>query len=217
MYNILFIGNSYTYFNDMPTAMFKKIAEAAGYDVNVTSITKGGWTLGKHADANDECGGAVDAALANNKYDYVVIQEQSLRPAVSPELFFEGVRALVKKIRANGAVPLLYSTWGRKEGSAKLTELSLTNKTMTEKIADASRSIANELDIAVAYVGLAFYDVCNTNPCIELYNADMSHPSESGSFLAALTIFSKMFDFDVTTRSFPMDESGVLSAAAKRK
>ena len=29
-YSILFIGNSYTYYNDMPTAIFEKMAEAAG-------------------------------------------------------------------------------------------------------------------------------------------------------------------------------------------
>ena len=47
---ILFIGNSATYFNDMPTAIFAPMCEAAGYDVEVTAITKGGYCLAGHVD-----------------------------------------------------------------------------------------------------------------------------------------------------------------------
>lgn len=43
--NILFIGNSYTYYNDMPTEIFKVLGESAGLTLNVTAITNGGHTL----------------------------------------------------------------------------------------------------------------------------------------------------------------------------
>ena len=48
--SVLFIGNSYTYYNNMPTSIFGAIAEAAGYESNVISITGGGWSLYQHAD-----------------------------------------------------------------------------------------------------------------------------------------------------------------------
>ena len=32
-YSVLFIGNSMTYFHDMPAAIFEPMAKAAGYDV----------------------------------------------------------------------------------------------------------------------------------------------------------------------------------------
>ena len=52
--NILFVGNSYTFFNDMPHACFKKIAEEAGYSVTVTAVTKGGAYLYQYADPEHE-------------------------------------------------------------------------------------------------------------------------------------------------------------------
>ena len=70
-YSILFIGNSYTYYNDMPTAIFEKFAEAAGYDVEVTAITTGAHKLYQFADPADEYGAKVEKALAGSKkYDF---------------------------------------------------------------------------------------------------------------------------------------------------
>ena len=39
-YEILFIGNSYTYYNSTVPEEFRKIALSAGYTVNVDSVTK---------------------------------------------------------------------------------------------------------------------------------------------------------------------------------
>ena len=44
---LLFIGNSHTYYNDMPLMAAKK-ARAAGYDCEVTMIAHGGWFLEQH-------------------------------------------------------------------------------------------------------------------------------------------------------------------------
>ena len=106
-YSILFIGNSYTYYNDMPAEIFKKIAVAAGYDVEVTAITKGSHKLSEFADPTDNYGAKVERALTSGKkYDYVVLQEQSVRPASDDApLFFEAVRSLTARVREA-------NTWG---------------------------------------------------------------------------------------------------------
>ena len=44
---ILFIGNSHTYFNDMPH-LCAELLRAAGKDVEVTMLTRGGETLHGH-------------------------------------------------------------------------------------------------------------------------------------------------------------------------
>ena len=217
--SILFIGNSYTYFNDMPTAIFQKIAESAGYTVQVTAITKGGWTLEKHADPADEYGALVDAALRKNRYDYVILQEQSVRPASEPEKFYAAVRLLTEKIRANGATPILYATWGRKTGSKLLAEHGWTNGEMTKLLADAYRTIGEELSIPVAYAGLAFHDVyTHHGDTIDLYDPDRTHPSAIGSYLAALTIFARIFGVDPMTVPFaadlPKETAKILKTAA---
>ncbi len=209
-YSILFIGNSYTYYNDMPTAIFKQFAEAAGYSVTVASITKGAHTLTKFADPTDEYGAKVEAALTGTKnYDYIIIQEQSETPAnANVQNFYSAVRNLSQRIRNKGAAPILYSTWGRKAGSATLTNNGWTNESMTWKLAAAYQAIGDELNIPVAHAGLAFYDVYTTQSSIELYNSDLSHPSYAGSYLAAATLFAKIFNDDPTDVSF----NGTLSA-----
>ena len=221
-YNILFIGNSYTYYNSMPESLFASIVKAAGYkNVKISSITKGAWYRERHDNEKDERGAQVDRALKENKYDYVVIQEQSVCPAADPGRFYDGVRAMTEKIRANGATPILYSTWGRKTGHKTLSQYGWTNETMTWKLAAAYTAIGEELGIDVAYVGLAFYDIyTNQNGKIELYDPDSTHSSEIGSYLAALTIFAEIFGVDPTgieTKLAISDEAAAHLQEAARK
>lgn len=200
-YSILFIGNSYTKNNSLPTEAFLPFAKAAGYDVRVESVLNGGHTLLGFASKDDTYGAQVAARLsASNfgKYDYVVIQEQSLRPVTEVGKYYDGVRALAGMIRAAGATPVIYSTWGRKTGSADLADLNMTNESMTWALAAASDAISRELEIPVAYTGLAFFDVYTNSQSIELYASDLYHPSVNGTYLAAVTIFSRIFGVDPT-------------------
>ena len=219
---ILFIGNSYTYYNDMRTSLFKNIAESAGINVDVSAITKGGYRLSQHANPEDEYGKKVEEALTGDKkYDYVILQEQSLLPAYdNPPAFYDAVRNLSNRIKKNGATPILYSTWGRKSGHTALESNGWTNESMTWRLAASYQAIGDELDITVAHAGLAFYDVYTNNTDIELYNSDLTHPSCAGSFLAAATLFAKIFNFDVTqlnyTAGFSSDDAKIIYNAAKK-
>ncbi|MBR4062794.1 MAG: hypothetical protein IKK01_06985 [Clostridia bacterium] len=219
-YNFLFIGNSYTHYNDMPEQIFAKILKAAGYDATVTRITKGGWYLIDSAKSTDEVGAKVESALQLRDYDYIVLQEQSTCPAVLPDKFYTGVRNLTEKIRAEGATPILYGTWGRKTGHSVLTENGWTNESMTWMISAAYEAIGAELGIDVAYAGLAFYDVYTNNKKIEIYDDDKTHPSPAGSYLAAMTIFAKITGVDPTTVNYtysvPHADAEILKEAARK-
>ena len=219
-YNFLFIGNSYTHYNDMPEQIFAKILKAAGYDATVTRITKGGWYLIDSAKATDEVGAKVESALQLRDYDYIVLQEQSTCPAATPEKFYTGVRNLVEKVRADGATPILYGTWGRKEGHSVLKENGWTNESMTWMISAAYEAIGTELGVDVAYAGLAFFDVYNNNKNINLYDSDLTHPNATGSYLAAMTIFAKITGVDPTTVDYNAnltnDAADILKEAARK-
>ena len=221
--SVLFIGNSYTYYNDMPNAIFEKIAAAAGYEPYIISITGAGHSLFQHAKPTDVCGARVMKELLPKNiyiYDYVVLQEQSMRPA-SDDLatFYDAVRDLANRAKGIEATPILYSTWGRRSDSSYLTESGLTNETMTWKLAASYTAIAEELDIPVGYVGLAFYEVYTGNSGIELYDPDTTHPSYAGSYLAAMTLFARMTGIDPTTVNFNGElseqDAAVLKRAAK--
>lgn len=218
-YEILFIGNSYTFYNDMPTVYFETMAKSCGYDIRIHTVTKGAYTLEKFADAKDPYGGLVATALnGTTKFDYVILQEQSVRPAVSSEAFFNGVRALSEQIRAIGAQPVLYATWGRKEGSDTLEKYAMTSEDMTWKLAAAYETIGRELDIPVVHVGLAFREL-RSKTALELYNDDKSHPSPTGSYLAAMSLFCRIFEADpsvITLKGPAGEEEAVLRQVVRQ-
>ena len=47
--NILFIGNSYTFINDLPE-IFSGLAELGGHEVSVTTLAKAGYSLMEHTE-----------------------------------------------------------------------------------------------------------------------------------------------------------------------
>jgi len=64
---VLFLGNSYTSVNDLPT-MFADLAWTGGHRVETGMQAPGGWTLADH-DRSAE----TDKLLASSKWDLVVI------------------------------------------------------------------------------------------------------------------------------------------------
>ena len=74
--SILFIGNSYTYGNNM-SAIFDNLAKSAGDTFYVERIAKGGYTLESHVtDANHV------AKILERKWNYVFLQDQSQVPTI---------------------------------------------------------------------------------------------------------------------------------------
>lgn len=221
--SVLFVGNSYTYYHDMPTQIFYKIAQAAGYEPSVISVTCGGYSLSQHADPKNTYGMQVASYLLPkniNMFDFVVMQEQSQRPAFNDRSsFYDPVRTISAKAQAVNAQPILYSTWGRRSDSKDLKSMGLTNESMTWRLAAGYSAIGEELNIPVGHVGLAFYEVYTGDSGIELYDDDATHPSYAGSYLAAMTLFSKMTGIDPTTVDFVGElteaDAAVLKQAAK--
>lgn len=189
---MLFIGNSYTYTCDVPGKL-NHLLRAAGKTADIESVTSGGYALKAFATPDDEMGRLVDDAFARRAYTYVILQEQSLRPIDETPLFYEGVRMLTAKALANGAKPVLYQTWARKEGHAYLSDSSLTTDQMETKLRAAYEAIASELSLPVAHVGYAFRQVVASNPEIELYHPDRTHPAEAGAYLAACVLYATIY------------------------
>ena len=202
IYRILFIGNSFTYRNDMPTDIFRKVCESAGYKLSIQTITNGGHYLWEFASLTDEYGKRVHEALKTKQYDIVIIQEQSGNAIANPARFYDGVRDLAALVKENGAELWLFETWGYKEGYSKLPTHGGTTAVMEMKLRAAYSAIAEEVGASVAYVGAAMIDVHTNHPEYDLYNADLYHPSRVGSILAALTICASVFRCDVRDISY---------------
>ena len=206
--NILFVGNSYTHYNDMPTAIFRPIATEAGYTVTVRALTEGGHHLSEFASEKDEKGAQLKKMLSASqpKYDVVILQEQSHTPTSNPARFYSSVRDLHKMIKEHNpdAEIVLYATWGYQTGNANLAQYGPTTQEMEMKIRAAYTAIAEELDLAVAYAG-AGMTYALEHSSVGLYNADRTHPSLAGSAIAAWTIFSTIFRVHPDTVTYTGD------------
>src|SRR5213592_1815281 len=140
---LLFIGNSYTYVNDLP-AMFADLARSGGHRVEVGMVAEGGATLRDHAGSV-----ATAAKLTSAKWDVVVLQGQSQ--------MYPAARRLADTIYRQGARPMFFLTWAHRDG---WPENGLPDyASMQSAIDDGYLAIAAEEQAAVAPVGVAWSSV----------------------------------------------------------
>ena len=157
--NILFIGNSHTYYNDMPLMVLQR-ANEAGYDCRVTMISHGGWYLAQHAEEPD-----VRFNILYGNYDYVVLQEHA-----HPKLN--------EMIRQAGSMPVIYACWAKKEEPEK-----------QEYMNQVHRRVADEIGALLAPVGENWWPYMKSWPDLEMYAGDGAHASPAGSDFAAKHIW----------------------------
>jgi hypothetical protein len=185
---ILFIGNSYTYVNDLP-GTFAHLACSGGHKVETGMAADGGWTLEQHASAS----GTLDK-LNGQQWDYVVLQEQSEIPAVEAsrgQAMYPAARALVAKIRENGAEPLFFNTWGHKNGLPEYGEPTYFE--MQAQLDVGYKGIARELGVDVVPVGYAWLQARTQPQPLDLWQDDGSHPNQQGTYLVACVFYATVF------------------------
>ncbi len=176
---ILMLGNSFTFFNDMPSIL----AELTGAEV--IAHTRGGARLAEQLNPGTEMGAKTLAVLENESWDYVILQEQSNAPVTSKAAFQKSVAALCEKIRHAGAIPVLYATWAYQKDGKPLAELGISYDVMSAQMSASYHEAADVNDALIADVGRKFYELADT---VQLYTEDGKHPSAEGSRIAAETI-----------------------------
>ena len=192
--NVLFIGNSYTYFNDLP-AVFASLAAENGQEITVQSVTQGGRRLHQFKDADDAYTKQLGEVLAENPiFDVVFLQEQSMLPYRDYDAFFDGASHVADTVRAAGAKRIVfYVTWGRRPDCPTLDEMGWTHDSMTDGLAAAYRRAADALGADCAPVGAAFHRLVAADGGAYLYDPDGSHPSYAGTALAAIVMYKTVF------------------------
>ena len=181
---VLFIGNSYTYLNDLPRMMEELAASAHPPRFVKTEIAgEGGATLQRHWEA----GRAVET-IRKGAWDFVVLQEQGTLGQTTnyainaPATFHEYARKFDGEIRKSGARTVLLMTWARKD--APRDQALLT---------DAYTKIGAELKAMVVPAGIAWQHALREHPAIPLHAPDHSHPAPAGSYLTACVLYAALF------------------------
>lgn len=201
--SVLFLGNSYTSVNNLP-GLVQQLALSMGDTVNVQMVAPGGFTLYEHSTTL-----ASINAINAQAWDYVVMHEQSQLGALPDAVTGSAgdATALANIIAANDSctVPVYYMTWGRQTGdmmNCANFPFMCTYEGMQLGLRDNYVGFAEDNNGWTAPVGMAWREVRNTHPFIELYQTDGSHPNINGSYLAAAVMYCTLFQQSCTSASF---------------
>ena len=202
----LFIGNSYTYMNSLPE-LINQIAISKGNSLIYESHTPGGSTLMQHASNSN-----VQSLLNATEWDYVILQEQSQNPPFPPSQVASQVypyaESLCEYIReANPCTnPVFFMTWGRENGDSQNCAAYppiCTYEGMQDRLTESYTEMAQNNESLLAPIGIAWKDLREQHPEINLYSSDGSHPSIQGSYLAACVFYAVLFDDSATNNYTP--------------
>jgi hypothetical protein len=207
---VLFIGNSYTFYPSMP-ALVAEIAGSAGCQLEVTWATNGGYLLELHAHDPTTL-----ATIHSRPWDVVVLQNQSQQPAYLPEDVSREsvpvVAELAREIYENepSTKILYYSTWGRRDGdrlNCGYNQKVCTRAGHAEALEEGYALYAAATGGRMARVGRAFSLVAEDAGAPlapeELYDPDGTHPSLLGSYLAAAVFFYELTGVSPEGLAFP--------------
>ena len=181
---VLFVGNSYTYVNDLPAVVDLLGDATPGGAVEVESVTVGGAALATHWTMT-----GARARIETGAFDTVVLQGQSLEPILNGKGFAGFASLLSGAVSASGADGVWYATWARRPGDPSYVDFGLVSpEYMTAALERGYQTAAALDDDVVARVGAAWQIARAELPAVELYDPDGSHPSPAGTLLAACVV-----------------------------
>jgi len=196
---VLFIGNSYTYFENMPD-LFSNIADSAGYKVKIQMYAPGGVSVGDisqgtQAHMNNP---AVYENIRSDKWDYVVLQDNQGRFVLdyghfpSSSLVIQGHLQIRDSVLKNNPCAKLvwFAGWGTKNGMPPYGNSGIE---MIDRIAANYLFLNDTAHQIIAPIGGAWKRIILTNPAYDLFSPDEMHPSLFGAFLTASVIYTAIF------------------------
>jgi hypothetical protein len=195
--SILWVGNSFFFFNNGIHRYVGGLANAAGRENRLRNVlvTIGGSGIDWHdLDGYLKPGSKMgwysfegDNEIVFNKpgqqFDTVVIMDCSQCP-IHPQLsgiFHEYAKKDAEIARKYGVRPVFFMSWAYKDAPE-----------MTAKLSEAYTAEANADDALVIPAGLAFAKAIAKRPALELYQPDKRHPTLAGTYLAACTSYAAL-------------------------
>jgi hypothetical protein len=193
---VLFVGNSYTYVNDLPSIV-AAVASARGVNVAPGMLAEPDFALEDHIVT-----GAYDAEIASLPWDWVVLQQgPSSLPENRANLRTWSLRA-ASSAYANRTAVLMFAAWPAQANIAT----SLAAEQSYREAADATHGCA-------APVATAWRFARESRPDLALYQDDRLHPRPVGTLLTALVIVRAMFP-NVPMTGAPMLDPVLVSEGA---
>ena len=189
-YKVLFIGNSFTFYNSGVDYHLQKMLDADKSTDSTTytiqKIAVSSYTLQDHY--NDSL---TIRKIRSDKWNKIVLQEQSTRPMNNRDLFLQYATLLDAKVKKDSASTVLYMTWPEKATPGDINSLS-----------SAYVYVGQQIHAPVVPVGLVWESVINTYPQLNLYYTDDKHPGLAGTFLISCTLYYSLFNKNPVVNSY---------------
>jgi hypothetical protein len=181
---VLFIGNSLTYYNDLPgvvAALVDSLDLAQRFWYRTAALPD--YSLEDHWLTTSS-----RTALERDSFDIVVMQQgPSSLPENQAHLREWALRWAVA-IREAGAAPAMYMVWP-----------DATRRFAFEDVAEAYTAAAVAIDGMLFPVGRAWLEAWSIESGLALYGPDAFHPSGLGTYLAALVMLDRLYTVDLAT------------------
>lgn len=173
---ILFVGNSYTYFWNLPQTLK---AFCDDKEIEVRQSTAGGASLGHHW--RGDRGLESVEKVRSGSYNAVILQDHSMMAIDHPDSLMYFGKLFGDLIKEKGAQTYLYMTWSRE-----------WDPFMQEKIELEYNKVAEKINAKLVPVGLAWERARELRPGFPLYDEDRSHPSSLGTYLTACVFYAAL-------------------------
>ena len=173
---ILFIGNSLTYVNDLPSLVRDLGRSDPSRTVTVGSVAFPNFSLVDHWDRGD-----AQRAIDEGPWDFVVLQQGPSALPDSRALLVEYAGKFAEQIRRVGARPAIYMVWPPLDRAAEWDDV-------TASYAAAAAAV----DGVLLPGGEAIRAAWTADRSIPLFGGDDFHPALAGSYAVALTIYARL-------------------------
>ncbi len=203
--NVLFIGNSQTFYNDLP-ALTSNIATSLGDVLNYEESTIPSFSLKQHLNKLETIN-----KIKKGGWEYVILQEQSSLPALWNSFVEENVYPYIQQMKDfilehnPCAKIILYHTWGYKLGFQTYCSTYpnvCDYNGMDNELQKRFIEMQTKFNAIISPVGPVWRNIRNSFPDIELFDLDNTHPSLKGSFTGALTFYTVIFEKDASSSTY---------------
>ncbi|MEQ9399041.1 MAG: SGNH/GDSL hydrolase family protein [Longimicrobiales bacterium] len=189
--DILFLGNSYVYYNNLADQLEGLSAALAGTYLRTAHHLHGGFTLRRHLDDGHVPAVLDGPAPDGAPWDRVVIQghsrlgvpyaDEAAGTLGDPTAFASGAGEVIDMVEARGSSAMLYMTWAKEAFPAQI-----------DALAAAYEGVGATRGVPVAPVGRAWERVRTERPDLDLFTDDGSHPSPTGTYLTACVFYATL-------------------------
>jgi hypothetical protein len=173
--NLLFIGNSLTYSNDLP-GMVAALGDSSGLTIAVRSHALPDYALEDHW--ND---GVAVRSIDAGGWNFVILQQGPSSLDASRANLIDYATRFGDRIRAAGAAPALYAVWPEQARFG-----------VFDRVSESYRLAAVAAGGLLLPCGEAWRAAWRQDGALGFYSADGLHPTALGSYAAAVVIYRRV-------------------------